>query len=520
LVARLKQTQANREVKELKLLFDITQILDSAVDMSQVLNPVLKVMSSQMGMSRGTITMVDHEKEEIRIEAAYGLSSSEIKRGVYRMGEGATGTVVRTGRAVAIPRISEEPMFLNRTGARRPLRKKDISFICVPIKQGRNVFGTLSADRLFAEDVSLDEDIRLLSTIASMIAQAVRLRQAFKAENQRLAEENMRLQDELEDRFRPSNIIGNSRPMQAVYDLIGQVSGSLTTVLITGESGTGKELVAHAILFNSERKQRPFIRVNCAALPETVIESELFGHEKGAFTGAVNARKGRFELAQGGTIFLDEVGDFSPTTQVKLLRVLQEREYERVGGTRTHKADVRIIAATNHDLEQAIGQNRFRQDLFYRLNVFPIHLPPLSDRQSDILLLANHFIEQYSKSNQKDIRRISTPAIDMLMSYHWPGNVRELGNCIERAVLLSTDDVIHGHHLPPTLQTAEASNTTFKGTLQATMDDVERELLIDALKSARGNRAQAARTLGISERLMGLRVRKHNIDSRRFRTLE
>jgi Nif-specific regulatory protein len=520
LAVQAKKTQANREVRELTLLFDITRVLDSAVDMSQVLSPVLKVMSSQMGMSRGTITMVDHEKVKIQIEAAYGLSDSEIRRGVYQMGEGATGTVVRTGRAVAIPRISEEPMFLNRTGARRPLRKKDTSFICVPIKQGRNVFGTLSADRLFEEDVSLDEDIRLLSTIASMIAQAVRLRQAFKAENQRLAEENMRLQDELEDRFRPSNIIGNSKPMQAVYDLIGQVSVSQTTVLITGESGTGKELVAHAIHYNSERNQKPFIRVNCAALPETVIESELFGHEKGAFTGAVAARKGRFDLAQGGTIFLDEVGDFSPTTQVKLLRVLQEKEYERVGGTTTHKANVRIIAATNRDLQQAIEQNLFRQDLFYRLNVFPIHLPPLCERRTDILLLANNFIEKYSKTNHKDIRRISTPAIDMLMTYHWPGNVRELENSIERAVLLSSDDVIHGHNLPPTLQTAEASGTTFKGTHQATMDNLERELLIDALKSSRGNRAHAARALGISERLMGLRVRKHNINSRRFRTLE
>jgi len=350
-----------------------------------------------------------------------------------------------------------------------------------------------------------------------MIAQAVRLRQSMREERQRLIEENERLQGELADRFRPSNIIGNSHPMQAVYDMIAQVSKSVTSVLIHGESGTGKELVAHAVHYNSTRATKPFIKVNCAALPETVLESELFGHEKGAFTGALTMRKGRFELASGGTIFLDEVGDFSPATQIKLLRVLQEREFERVGGSNTIKVDVRIIAATNRDLDKLIEESKFRSDLYYRLNVFPIHLPPLRERKSDILLLADYFVEKYSKAMHKDVRRISTPAIDMLMSYHWPGNVRELENVIERAMLLSTDDVIHGHHLPPTLQTAESSGTTFNGNLEETLANVERELLLDALKSARGNKAKAARILGISERLMGLRVDKHEIEPRRFR---
>ena len=507
------------EVHELTLLFEISQTLDSAADLRDVVGPVLKAMSRHMGMSHGTLNLLNRETGEIMIEAAHGLSKSEQERGRYKLGEGITGKVVETGRAVVVPKISEEPLFLNRTGARKQLRKTDISFICVPIKQGRNIFGALSVDRLFCEEISLDEDVRLLSIIASMIAQAVRLRQSLREERERLLEENIRLHEELKDRFRPSNIIGNSKPMQVVYDLIAQVSKSNATVLIRGESGTGKELVAHAVHYNSSRASKPFIKVNCAALPETVLESELFGHEKGAFTGAVVMRKGRFELAAGGTIFLDEVGDFSPTTQIKLLRVIQEREFERVGGISTIKADVRIIAATNRDLEQLIEDGTFRQDLYYRLNVFPIHLPPLRERKTDILLLADYFVEKYSRLNHKNIRRISTPAIDMLMAYHWPGNVRELENCIERAVLVSTDDVIHGHHLPPTLQTAEASGTVFSGTLEATMDNFERELLLDALKSARGNKAKAARALGISERLMGLRVQKHGIDLRRFRTL-
>ena len=306
--------------------------------------------------------------------------------------------------------------------------------------------------------------------------------------------------------------------MRAVYDLISQVSPSEATVLVRGESGTGKELVAHAIHYNSPRADKPFVKVNCGALPESVVESELFGHERGAFTGAIATRKGRFELAHSGTIFLDEIGDLSPTTQIKLLRVLQEKEFERVGGSTTQKTDVRIITATNRDLERLITEGVFRHDLYYRLNVFPIHIPPLRERKTDISLLVDYFIEKYSRANDKPVLRISTPAIDMLMSYHWPGNVRELENCIERAVLLSSDQVIHSHNLPPTLQTAEASGTAHMGTLDSTLNTVERDLIVDALKAARGNKAKAARALGLTERIMGLRVMKHGIDAKRFRT--
>jgi len=516
---RTGKPKVKREVQELSLLFDISQTLDQSLDLRDVVGPVLTAMAKNMGMMRGTLTLLNRETREIFIEEAYGLSTSQKERGRYKLGEGMTGKVVKTGKPAVVPRISEEPLFLNRTGARKDLRKKDISFICVPSKLGKEVIGALSADRLFADTVSLEEDVRLLSIISSMIAQAVRLRQSVQEERERLMEENVRLQEKLKDRFRPANIIGNSKAMQTVYDLIAQVSKSNTTVLIRGESGTGKELVAHALHYNSHRSARPFIKVNCAALPETVIESELFGHEKGAFTGATGQRKGRFELAHGGSIFLDEIGDLSAAMQIKLLRVLQEKEFERVGGTATIKVDVRVIAATNRNLESLVEEEEFRQDLYYRLNVFPIHMPPLRERRTDVLLLADHFVEKYSRENHKNIRRISTPAIDMLMSYHWPGNVRELENCIERAVILSNNDVIHGHHLPPTLQTAEATRTTHTGTLQATLDNVERDLIVDALKSSRGNKAKAAQALGISERLMGLRVKKHGINYRRFRTL-
>jgi len=305
--------------------------------------------------------------------------------------------------------------------------------------------------------------------------------------------------------------------MRQAYEQIAQVARTGTTVLIRGESGTGKELIAHAIHYNSPRKDKPFVKVSCAALPDTLIESELFGYEKGAFTGAMARKRGRFELADGGTLFLDEVGELNLATQVKLLRVLQEKEFERLGGTETVKVDVRLIAATNRDLEKAIAERQFREDLYYRLDVFSIFVPPLRDRKPDIMLLADHFLAKYARQHKKIIRRISTPAIDMLMSYHWPGNVRELENTLERAVLTCDGNVIHGHHLPPTLQTAEASGTVMQTSLNDAVEQYEKDLILDALKSARGNCAKAARLLGSTERIIGYKVRKYAIDPRRFR---
>jgi len=506
------------KIEELSLLFEISRILDQSLDLKQVIQPVLTAVTDHMGMLRGTITLLNRKSGEILIEAAYGLSPSERQRGRYRLGEGITGKVVQSGQPKVIPRISEEPDFLNKTGARRGRATQDISFICVPIKIGNETVGAFSVDREFVDEGSLNEDVRILTVVSSMIAQAVKIRQNVMEEREQLLEENTRLHRELEERYRPSNIIGNSKAMQHVFDMIAQVSKSDATVLIRGESGTGKELVAQAIHYNSPRASKPLIKVNCAALPETVIESELFGHEKGSFTGAISTRKGRFELANGGTIFLDEIGDLSAITQVKLLRVLQEKEFERVGGNETIRTNVRVIAATNRELEEAMERGDFREDLYYRLNVFPIHIPPLRERRDDILLLADHFISHYAETNHKMIQRISTPAIDLLMNYHWPGNVRELENCVERAVLLSVDGVIHSHHLPPSLQSAESTNTQVRGSLQDALDKLERELLMDALKSTKGNMAKAARMLEITERIMGLRVKKHDIDPRVYRT--
>jgi Nif-specific regulatory protein len=369
----------------------------------------------------------------------------------------------------------------------------------------------------YRKDRDYERSLEFYRVVASMIAQAVKVRRVVEADRHRLTEENEHLRDELRDRYAFRNIIGNSASIQQVYEQVAQVARTTTTVLIRGESGTGKEMIAHAIHYNSPRAKKAFVKVSCAALPESLIESELFGYERGAFTGAQGTKKGRFELADGGTLFLDEIGELSPSTQVKLLRVLQEREIERLGGTAPIKVNVRLIAATHRPLENLIEEGTFRTDLYYRLAVFTIFAPPLRERKPDIMLLADHFLEKYSREHGKHIRRISTPAIDMLTSYHWPGNVRELGNTIERAVLVCDGGVIHAHHLPPTLQTGETSDTVPRQSLIESVGAFERDLLQDALKTTRGNCARAARLLDTTERVFNYKVRKYGIDARRFR---
>ena len=503
--------------QQISILHEIGQILGSTTEFEEALNVILKLMCDQLDMSLGTVSLLSQEASEVSIDIAYGLSQSEIKRGRYDVGEGITGKVVESGKPVIVPRISSEPLFLNRTGARGSAAKNQTSFICVPILQQQQVVGTISVDIPYKDNESLQDTVRLLSIISVMIGQSAAARQRARAEQTQLLDENLRLQNELRERFHPANLIGNSRPMQEVCQLIGQVAPRDATVLLRGASGTGKELVADAIHYNSLRADKPFVKVHVAALPETLVESELFGHERGAYTGASTSKAGRFERARGGTIFLDEIGELSLGAQVKLLRVLQNREVERLGGRGPVPIDVRVVAATHIDLEKAIAEGTFREDLFYRLNVFPIFIPPLRERKSDILQLADHFLEKYARQLGVEMHRISTPAIDMMMSYHWPGNVRELENCIERAIILSNDGVIHGHHLPPSLQTADATGTPVTGSFDTMMQAYEREIIIEALKNARGNMAKAARTLGTTTRIFSYRIQKLDICPKNYK---
>jgi len=508
---------AMKRIEDVALLYEISEALNEHLDLKKSLYKVLDILSNSMNMRRGTVTILNPLRDEIGIEVAHGLPRGAVESVKYKLGEGITGRVIQTGKAVAVPKISDEPLFLNRTASRKGKQDHELSFICVPIKKGNQVIGSLSVDKPHDESYSLQAGTRLLSVIATMIARHVINLETIHLEKERLREENTRLRSELEGKYHITNIVGNSNKMREVFQMISQVSKSNATVLIRGESGTGKELVANSIHYDSYRTKHPFVKVNCAALPSNLIESELFGHEKGAFTGAIKLKKGKFELANKGAIFLDEIGSVGLDVQFKLLRVLQEKEFERVGGLATIKTDVRVITATNKNLEQAVEAEVFRGDLYYRLNVFPIYMPPLRERKTDILLLADHFLEKYAAENHKDIRRFSTPAIDMLMEYHWPGNVRELENCIERAVLLCEEGVVHSYHLPPTLQTGKESDTLPVVSLEDAVAKVAREMIIDALKNTRGNIFLAAKMLKTTVRKFSYKAQKYGVAYRQYR---
>ncbi len=504
------------EARRLSTLLEVSQALSGTLNLKASLHRVLEVLTHRHGAVRGIVSLL-HGDGELRVEASDGLG--EASRPVrYQVGEGITGTVVQSGKPIVVPRVSREPAFLHRAARRPELAHQELSFICVPIVLNRRAVGALAIDLKFKPERTFDRSLKFLVLVASMIGQAIKIHRLIDEDKRKLVDENTHLRQELRERYDFSNFVGSSGPLRQIFEQVTQVAGTNTTALIRGESGTGKELIAHAIHYSSLRAKKPFVKVSCASLPESLIESELFGYEKGAFTGAEARKKGRFELADGGTLFLDEIGDINLATQVKLLRVLQQREFERVGGTETVKANVRLIAATNKDLEKAIASGAFREDLYYRLNVFTIFVPPLRERKADLLLLVDHFLEKFAREHQRSIKRISTPAIDMLASYHWPGNVRELENAIERSVLMCDGEVIHGHHLPPSLQTAEASGTVSRVSLDDAVSAYEKDLIQDALKTTRGNRAKAARLLDTTERIINYKVRNYGIDARRFRS--
>jgi Nif-specific regulatory protein len=498
---------------ELNLLSEIANALSESLDLKKTLEHILSVLDTYMNLQMGTITLLDPDSETIRIMLAHGISEEAKRMGEYRVGEGITGTVFKTGEPVIVADIDKDTRFLGKTGQRKSRIGHKVAFLCVPIKVEGKTVGTLSVSRdtLIGEE-TLAKNVRLINVISLLVGQAVKINKMFLSQKADWQEETRKLRQQLKSKFNIDNMIGTSNAMTDVFRLVEQVTQSNATVMIRGESGTGKDLVAHAIHYKSLRAEKPFVKINCTALPESLLESELFGHEKGAFTGASDRKIGRFERANGGTIFLDEIGDFSLNLQVKLLRVIQFKEFERVGGNDTVKTNVRIVVATNRNLEEDIKNGVFREDLYYRINVFPIYLPPLRARKNDIMLLADHFLEKYSQENHKDIHRISTPAIEMLTSYHWPGNIRELENCIERAVLLCNDQVIRSEHLPPSLQIEHGYTDAAHGrTMPETVENLEREMIVESLKKNGGHRRKVADDLGITERMLGYKIKKYGI---------
>jgi Nif-specific regulatory protein len=427
--------QQERSHLELSTIYEVCRILGDSLDISRTFRAALNVLAAQLGLTRAMIVLSDDEGT-LLVHSAVGLSRDQEQRGRWRSGEGVIGRVHASGLPVVLPNVSGSEEFIDRTGAFGPQEGKRLAFLVFPLKADQQTLGVLAAQREVEGVARLSDDQRMLTMVATLLAQSVALNRAVSEEHQRLQQETTRLQkaltrENVSRRYSLENVVGQSRRMQQVFAEVHQAAPSRSTVLLRGESGTGKEEIARAIHYLSPRKDAPFIKVNCAALTESLLESELFGHEKGAFTGAVGDRKGRFEMAHGGTLFLDEVGDVSPAFQAKLLRVLQEREFERVGGNKVVKVDVRLICATNRDLERMVQRGEYRADLYYRINVVSIFLPPLRERRDDIPLLVAHFIDRFNKENRRDLK-VTPEAMQVLANCYWPGNVRELQNCIER----------------------------------------------------------------------------------------
>jgi Nif-specific regulatory protein len=525
---------------ELQVLTEIAAVLSSTLELRQAFGRIMQLMSERLGMHRGTLVLLDDSTGRLRTETAYGLSADDIERNRFALGEGITGNVVATGRARVIPDVRHDPDFLNRTNRLRSYDNSDtpVSFLCVPIKIEGRTAGAVAVDKIYTTSDQLNADQTFVEIIAAFLAQAIQINRMVMRQKEELLEENAQLRAQVRDRYKFDNIIGDSPAMHEVFNVVGQVANSRATVLLLGETGTGKEMIAKAIHYNSPRKDKPFIRVNCGALTGTLLESELFGHVKGSFTGAIRDKIGRFEAADGGTIFLDEIGTMEPMLQVKLLRVLQEREFERVGDNTVVKIDVRVIAATNVDLQEEVARQNFREDLFYRLNVVSIYLPPLRNRREDIPRLIDYFLDKYNDVNGRRLRRLNKEMVNIMLRYPWPGNVRELENAMERAVVLSTGEDFTEDLLPLSVRMFAQQRKSNTGSesiealtrrlseqaigeyemregeiYQLVIDQIERALIDKALARCGNVKTKAADFLGINRNTLNKKVKDLGIEA-------
>jgi Nif-specific regulatory protein len=545
---------ANDSALPLIGIYEISKILGATLDLDKALHDVLNVLSSFLQMRHGTVVLCNEENAPV-LSAVSGMSLPMARSGALKYPIEAIHKVIATGIPMVIPESSEDPLLADYVAASDVVEDEDISFFCVPIKGTGKPFGALSVERSWNPTgrYVFEHDLRFLTMIATLIGQTVSLHRKVAADRARLMQHNARLAKQMAE-IKPSqpikgleDIVANSEPMSRVFAQVQQAAPTKATVLLRGESGTGKELIARAVHLLSPRSQKPLIKLNCATLSETMLESELFGHEKGAFTGAIGERKGRFELAHEGTLFLDEIGEISASFQAKLLRVLQEGEFERVGGNKTLKVDVRLVAATNRDLEAAVAKNEFRADLYYRLNVVPIFLPPLRERPGDIPLLAMYFLKRFNEENGRHTR-FSEQALTVLQRCYFPGNVRELENCVYRTATMTNGDSIEEMNLSCRSDTclssvlwnkrndngaplaiteispaahpspASANEDAFSGGIGGIGGDsmTERDRLIDAMDKCGWVQAKAARLLGVTSRQIGYALRKHNIELRKL----
>jgi Nif-specific regulatory protein len=513
-----------REIAGLQLtvLSAICEIIDKALDLESALVNVLGILSETLSMKRATVTLYDRTTGNLAISASHGLSSEERRRGVYRLDEGVTGRIFQTAEPYYVPDIAKEPLFLDKTKA-RTIEKDRVSFLGVPILVNSHPVGVLNVDRLFGDDVDWHEDISFLTVVATLIGQFMSLNQKVLDREERLRRENLSLRSQISRERKGPYIVGHSLAMQDVERQMGRVAPTRATVLLLGESGVGKTLIAKIIHGLSDRKDFSFVKVNCAAIPENLLESELFGYERGAFTGATGSKPGRFEEAHRGSIFLDEIGELPLGIQAKLLRVIQEREFERLGSNRTRQVDVRIVAATNKDLGAMAELGDFRTDLYYRLSVFPIRVPPLRERMEDIPGLLNHFLDKMEREYGRRLF-LSPQALERLCRYGWPGNVREMENLIERLAIMADEERIERRAVenylsaesaasfPETQAGSEAAAHGQPAPPRVTLEQTERQEVLAALRRNGWVQYKAARDLGLTARQMGYRIRKFGLD--------
>ncbi|MDD3472320.1 MAG: sigma 54-interacting transcriptional regulator [Syntrophaceae bacterium] len=505
------QMKAKINQLELNVLYDISQIIGHALNLDQTLERILGILSKDLSMKRATVTLVSPDDERLVIAASHGLTSEEKERGVYRLDEGVTGLIFSRKEPFVVPDISADPLFLNKTGA-RDINKGAIAFIGAPIILHGTAIGVLSIDRLFEEEISFEEDIRFLSILSALIAQLVSLNRQVQQREFNLVKANEFLKAEISQKAANFFSTAKSNKMLEVQQLIRKVAPTKATVILLGESGTGKTLAAQIIHELSSRKRFPFVKINSAALPETLLESELFGHEKGAFTGATETKKGRVEEADGGTLFLDEIGEVSLQLQTKLLRFIQDKEFERIGSSKTRKVDVRIITATNLDLDSAVAEGLFRQDLYYRLNVFPIRMPPLSSRREDIPSMIKFFSRKQSREYVTQLR-FTDNAILALSRYSWPGNIREMENLMERLAILSEGSIIDTKDLDPYISYGFNQLSTELDAVELdSLQEMEKRGVVAALERNNWVQSRAARELGITLRQMGYRIKKFGLE--------
>ncbi|WP_277641712.1 sigma-54-dependent Fis family transcriptional regulator [Wolinella succinogenes] len=500
-------TPSNRctRYQELRALYDISLALGGSVgEVKKAFEEALGLLKRHFFLDKSVYYELSEESQTLNVFASAGLSKEQEFLASYKVGEGATGLAAKAREPIIVENIHQNLLFLNKSGSRN---EGEISYLAVPALSQERILGVLGVSLTKHSMSDFDEMVTILTIAASLMAQARRIHQSIHEEKKRISEEKLYYKEEL---LKQSEIIGYSPPIKRVSEIIAKIAPSSATVLIRGETGTGKELIAKAIHNYSPRKEKPYIKLNCAAIPENLLESELFGHEKGAFTDARETRKGRFELADGGTLFLDEVGDLSLPLQAKILRILQEQEFERVGGSKTIKVDVRIVAATNRDLEEMVRMGDFREDLFYRLNVIPIFSPPLRDRGDDVILLSRYFLERFCKRHAKELH-LTPKAEELLKHYDWPGNIRELENSIERLVLLAPSESIDEEVVLSVLP-GRVHGYTKEVKTRADLEELERTAIIKALKESHGIKLQAAKKLGITNRQIGYKIQKYEIE--------